>query len=85
MKKLTILLAFIALAFVFATSASANSDECTTIQSGNLQASNGTVISTGFDDWGYNYQGRFFKGGYCDAYRDAAWCQEWKDDYLSMK
>lgn len=58
---------------------------CTTIQSGELLASDGTTITTGFDSWGYNYQARLFKGGYCDAYRDAAWCQEWKEDNLLMK
>ncbi len=61
------------------------SDKCTTIQSGELLASDGTVIELGFDAWGYNYQGRMFKGGYCDAYRDAAWCQEWTEDKLAMK
>lgn len=58
---------------------------CTTIQSGELVASDGSVIETGFDDWGYNYQARLFNGYYCDSYRDAAWCQPWKDVKLSMK
>ncbi|MFH2071494.1 MAG: hypothetical protein ABIJ75_01450, partial [Actinomycetota bacterium] len=35
--------------------------------------------------WGYNYQGHLFNGGYCDAYRDAAWCQPYKDVALKMK
>jgi len=60
-------------------------NDCVTIQSGELLTSDGDVIETGFDKWGYNYQGRMFKGGYCDSYRDAAWCQEWKDVKLSMK
>ncbi len=59
--------------------------ECKTIKSGELLASDGSVIELGFDDWGYNYQGRLFKGGYCDAYRDASWCQDYKEDYLMMK
>ena len=58
---------------------------CTTIQSGELVASDGSTIETGYDDWGYNYQAHIFNGGYCDAYRDAAWCQEWADDHLLMK
>lgn len=58
---------------------------CTTIQSGVLLASDGSVITTGFDEWGYNYQGHLFNGYYCDAYRDAAWCQPYKDDLLAMK
>jgi hypothetical protein len=59
--------------------------ECTTIQSGELLASDGSVITTGYDEWGYNYQAHMFNGGYCDAYRDAAWCQPWKDVELAMK
>jgi hypothetical protein len=60
-------------------------DQCTTIQSGELLASDGTVITTGYDQWGYNYQGHMFNGFYCDAYRDAAWCQDYAEDTLIMK
>ena len=59
--------------------------KCTTIQSGELLASNNDVIETGYDQWGYNYQAHLFNGLYCDAYRNAAWCQEWKDVKLIMK
>jgi hypothetical protein len=59
--------------------------DCTTIQDGTLLTSDSRVITTGFDEWGYNYQGHLFNGTYCDAYRNAAWCQEWKDDNLLMK
>ena len=55
---------------------------CTTIQSGELDNSAGDTITTGYDQWGYNYQAHMFNGGYCDAYRDAAWCQDYKDDDL---
>jgi len=58
---------------------------CTNIQSGEIERSDGVVITTGFDEWGYNYQGHVFSGGYCDAYRDAAWCQPYKDIDLLMK
>jgi len=61
------------------------SGECTTIQSGELLASDGSVIDTGYDQWGYNYQAHIFNGYYCDAYRDAAWCQPYKDISLIMK
>ena len=60
-------------------------ETCVTIQSGDLLASDGSIISTGFDQWGYNYQGHIFNGFYCDAYRDAAWCQPYKEDELIMK
>jgi hypothetical protein len=59
--------------------------ECTTIQDGTLVNSAGDVISTGFDEWGYNYQAHLFNGFYCDAYRDAAWCQPYAEDLLAMK
>jgi hypothetical protein len=58
---------------------------CTTIQSGMLLRSDGIPITTGYDEWGYNYQAHMFNGGYCDAYRDAAWCQPWADVELIMK
>lgn len=60
-------------------------ETCTTIQDGTLLTSDSIAITTGFDDWGYNYQGNLFKGYYCDSYRDAAWCQEYKDIKLTMK
>jgi len=95
MKKL-LLLAFVAVFFAACQTPvdepidemslkSAKKNDCTTIQSGELIASDGSVIETGYDQWGYNYQARMFNGTYCDAYRDAEWCQEYKDDYLIMK
>lgn len=63
----------------------AKTSSCVTIQDGTLLASDGTVIVVGYDKWGYNYQAHMFNGGYCDAYRDAAWCQDYKDDQLIMK
>ena len=60
-------------------------DKCTTIQSGELLTSDGWVIPTGYDFWGYNYQAHLFNGFYCDAYRDAAWCQDYRDVKLEMK
>jgi hypothetical protein len=93
MKKILLSVFAIGLMLIVAMPVLAKSDNaseksnqsCTTIQSGKLCNSEGDVITTGFDEWGYNYQGRFFLGGYCDAYRDAAWCQPYKDDQLSMK
>ncbi len=58
---------------------------CTTIQDGTLLTSDGQPIVLGYDEWGYSYQSRIFHGGYCDAYRDAAWCQPYKDTNLMMK
>jgi len=58
---------------------------CTTIQDGTLLTSGGDVIESGFDVWGYNYQAHIFNGTYCDAYRNAAWCQPYVDVELIMK
>ena len=63
----------------------AKPDMCSTIQDGTLLTSSGDVITPGYDVWGYNYQAHMFNGYYCDAYRDAAWCQEYADVRLIMK
>ncbi len=88
MKKLfslIIALAVLVLATKPALAAKPTQDACTSIQSGELLNSSAEVITTGFDTWGYNYQAELFNGKYCDAYRDAAWCQPYKEDNLSMK
>jgi hypothetical protein len=83
MKK--VLLVLFVLGFVVSPINPASANDCMTIQEGNLYGSDGDLIETGFDEWGYNYQAHMFNGKYCDAYRDAAWCQPYKDDELSMK
>jgi len=88
MKKLFLflILAF-ALIYIVNPVIAAKPDKpvCTTIQSGELLNSVGDVITTGYDQWGYNYQALMFNGGYCDSYRNAAWCQDYKDIDLIMK
>jgi len=37
---------------------------CNTIQSGELYAKDGSLITTGFDQWGYNYQAHQYIGYY---------------------
>ncbi len=59
--------------------------ECVTIQDGTLVNSADDPIETGYDVWGYNYQAHMFNGGYCDSYRDAAWCEPYADIDLMMK
>jgi len=81
MKKVTVILLSLAMV-LFASMAFA---QCVTIQEGTLVNSAGELIETGYDQWGYNYQAHIFNGKYCDAYRDAAWCQSYKDDDLEMK
>lgn len=99
MKKVYLLFSLIAVFALITASCDRNDDisesiqsksdnaqeKCTTIQSGELLASDGSVIELGYDQWGYNYQAQMFNGGYCDAYRDAAWCQPYADIELIMK
>ena len=88
MKKLFVLSGIVvagAFVLIFALTSTALCDDCTTIQSGELLASDGSTITVGYDEWGYNYQAHMFNGGYCDAYRDAIWCQPYKEVHLSMK
>jgi len=55
-----------------AATAAKGGNTCTTIQSGEILASDGSTIVPGYDDWGYNYQAHMFNGLYCDSHRDAA-------------
>lgn len=83
MKKIATVISCFTLAFAFSAQVAAQ-DNCTTIQDG-LIASDDSAIETGFDMWGYNYQAHLFSGGYCDAYRDADWCESYAEDDLMMK
>lgn len=87
MKRLMMIASCLVVAVALAAPAAAGDPKpvCTTIQDGTLLTSDGDVIYTGFDDWGYNYQAHLFNGYYCDAYRDAAWCQDYAEDKLAMK
>ena len=66
--------------------------DCTTIQDGTLLASDGDIIVTGYDQYGYNYQAHMFNGRYCDsdrviggAYCDDQLIMKWNDAWLSNK
>lgn len=72
-------------ASLLALSASPAFAACETIQDGVLFDSASQLIEPGFNEWGYNYQAQMFNGGYCDSYRDAAWCQAYTDVDLLMK
>jgi hypothetical protein len=72
----------------------ARAQSCTDIQSGLLRAADGvTVLTTGFDEFGYNYQARMFNGPYDCYARSAAACaaadpdqallMKWNDAWLS--
>lgn len=82
MKKQLVLAATFAVGIIANTAASA---ECTSIQDDMIVDSAGAIVTVGYDGWGYNYQAQMFNGGYCDAYRGAAWCQPYADVDLMMK
>jgi hypothetical protein len=85
MKRMMFLVLVLAVLATLPSVAAAKKDACTTIKDGTLLASDGTPLVLGYDQWGYNYQAHLFNGYYCDAYRDADWCQPYKDIKLSMK
>lgn len=54
-----------------------NGNNCTTIQDGTLTYSSGHYLESnplvvGYDSYGYNYQGRMFKGSYANVYLGGA-------------
>jgi hypothetical protein len=66
--------------------------KCNTIQSGLITASTGEVLTTGYDDWGYNYQAHMFNGFYDNSTRPTIPVTEgdnlemkWNDAWLSNK
>lgn len=66
--------------------------QCETIQGGTLTASTGETLTTGYDDFGYNYQAHMFNGRYCDndrvlggSYCDVDLIMKWNDAWLSNK
>ncbi len=70
--------------------ASSSISNCTKIQSGELVASDGTTLTVGYDQWGYNYQAHMFKGRYCDSDRvaggascDVNLIMKWNDAWIS--
>jgi len=67
-------------------------DDCVTIQDGILETSDGGVITTGYDEFGYNYQAHMFSGRYCDSdrvlggdYCDVNLIMKWNDAWISNK
>jgi len=80
-----LIITVVVMSVVVVGTVAAKKSDCTTIQDGTLLTSDGRTITTGYDELGYNYQGHMFNGYYCDSYRDAAWCQPYKDVKLMMK
>ena len=68
-------------------------EKCATIQGGTIMAKDGvTVLTLGYDVYGYNYQAHIFNGRYCDYdrvtggdYCDVTLVMKWSDTWLSNK
>jgi hypothetical protein len=66
--------------------AQADAQSCNDIGSGLVRAADGSVLSTGYDAFGYNYGARMFNGPYDCFARDAAACASADPDHeLIMK
>ncbi|MDH5607255.1 MAG: hypothetical protein OEY93_10230 [Anaerolineae bacterium] len=53
---------------------------CKTIQSGELYGSDGSLLTTGYNEWGYNYQALMYNGLWCDyhpVYRPGGALHDW--------
>ncbi len=91
MKKILTVLLAVALVVLFVGISTDYAKEkgkkpkCVTIKEGILLTSAGVPIVLGYDEWGYNYQAHMFNGLYCESYRNAAWCEPYKDVVLMMK
>jgi len=96
MRKLIFMLAVLALLVMPSTVGAKGpykkGDACTTIQDGTLHASTGELLTTGYDEFGYNYQAHMFNGRYCDYdrviggdYCDVNLIMKWNDAWLSNK
>jgi len=67
--------------------------DCNTIPDGTIYASDGTLITPGYDQWGYNYQAHMFLGLYDNYARpnppvtesDTFLMMKWNDAWLSNK
>ena len=96
MKKLMFVLVILAVLVVPSTVGAKEpcrkDSACATIQDGTILASTGELVTTGYDEFGYNYQAHMFNGRYCDYDRQAGgdYCDvnlimKWNDAWLSNK
>jgi len=90
MNKIIALSASMIAFFAFVGPISAKSNDCNTIQSGQITDVSGNTITTGYDKWGYNYQSHIFSGFYDNYSRPAVpvtggdrLIMKWSDAWLS--
>ena len=65
---------------------------CATIKDGTITDIKDNLITTGYDEFGYNYQAHLFNGRYCDydrviggPYDDVNLIMKWSDEWLSNR
>ena len=92
MKKVWVIGLVIVLVVLLSASTVGAGDDCATIKDGTIVASNGDVLTVGYDEFGYNYQAHMFNGRYCDYDRvlggascDVKLVMKWNDAWLSNK
>lgn len=91
MKKCAVVLSVFAVVILCAAPAAAQKVKaCATIQGGTLTDSAGNLLSTGYDQWGYNYQAKMFNGFYDNSSRPSVLATDgdrlemkWNDAWLS--
>jgi len=86
MKKLGMILVLMLAVATFGWS------QCAIIEDGTITAKTGEILTTGYDDFGYNYQAHIFNGRYCDYDRviGGDYCgveliMKWNDAWMSNK
>lgn len=91
MRKFFLLLSVVVMALMLGVPV-VFAQTCNTIQSGLITAGTGEVLTTGYDDFGYNYEAHIFNGRYCDYDRvtggtdcDVDLVMKWNDAWLSNK
>ena len=94
MKKIGIILGCVVIlvGMVVLPGMTKKSDGCATIQGGTIVDIAGNRVTTGYDQWGYNYQAHIFNGRYCDydrveggLYCDVNLVMKWSNTWLSNK
>lgn len=81
---------FVLLTLLVAVTTASAQQTCATIQDGTITDSAGVTITTGYDQWGYNYQAMTFNGLYDNYTRPAVVAtggddlmMKWNDAWLS--
>lgn len=100
-RATTFAVAFVLVLMMFgtATAAAAGPVKCATIQGGTITDSSSNTISTGYDQFGYNYQAHLFNGTYDSSdrlldglyfgdpgsvdYADDSLIMKWSDPWLA--